>query len=83
MDYDSEYAPRTHVHAELYEARAELQSVNEELAAAMKRLDIVESLLDECRDLLKDQYADADCEDGRFVPNQAMRLSMEIDEVLK
>lgn len=83
------YAPRTHVHeelheirAQLHEARAGLDETAHELAGALDRIAILESLLDDCRDLL-DGYADCETGSGGYHPNTAMRLKMEIGEVLK
>jgi hypothetical protein len=66
---------RSHLHHELAE-------LNEEHLEALKRIDMLESYLDDCRAFLGG-YADADIDQYGVHPNTAMRLWAAIDEVLK
>lgn len=60
---------------------AHIATTHNDLAKILIRYERMKDLLEELRDY-HDDRADADCEDGHFIPNDDMSILMRIDEVL-
>jgi DNA repair exonuclease SbcCD ATPase subunit len=66
----------------------ELEQTKDELSDAEGHIEKLEARIEKLEDLLNeleewfDNRSDADCEDGRYQPNQEMQMLMSIREVL-